>query len=164
VKFGAMSLDRVTRKLKQRLGTRVQTGEDARFRASFDGSKLSFLPDAVVRARTERDIAQVLVLANEAGVPVTVRGAGTSLTGSASPLKGGWVLDLSGMRKLKVDPVAGIAQAQAGVVVAELHRRVEEQGWFYPPDPASKAYCTIGGNIACNAGGMYGGRYGVTRD
>lgn len=159
-----MSLDRVTRKLKQRLGTRVQTGEDARFRASFDGSKLSFLPDAVVRARTERDIAQVLVLANEAGVPVTVRGAGTSLTGSASPLKGGWVLDLSGMRKLMVDPVAGIAQAQAGVVVAELHRRVEEQGWFYPPDPASKAYCTIGGNIACNAGGMHGGRYGVTRD
>lgn len=164
LKVRVMPLDRATRRLIQRLGTRVNTGDEARFRASFDGSKLSFLPDAVIKPRSDRDIAAVLALANETGMPVTVRGGGSSLTGSASPLRKGWVLDLSGWKKLKVDPVAGIAQAQAGVIVAELHRRVEEQGWFYPPDPASKAYCTIGGNIACNAGGMHGGKYGVTRD
>jgi glycolate oxidase len=120
LKVRVMPLDRATRRLIQRLGTRVNTGDDARFRASFDGSKLSFLPDAVIKPRSDRDIAAVLALANETGMPVTVRGGGSSLTGSASPLRKGWVLDLSGWKKLKVDPVAGIAQAQAGVIVAEL--------------------------------------------
>jgi len=153
-----------TRLLRRRLGSRVAVSDDARFRASFDGSKLSFLPDAVVRPRSREEVAVVLRLANRRGVPVTVRGAGTSLTGSGSPVRGGWVLDLSGWRRLRVDAEAGMARVQAGVVVDDLHRAAEAAGWFYPPDPASKKYCTIGGSIACNAGGMHGGRYGVTRD
>ena len=153
-----------TSQLKRKLGNRVATTDSARFAASFDGSKLSFLPEAVIAPRTEADIAVVLTLANKARVPVTVRGGGTSLTGSGSPLKGGWVLDLSKWQRIKIDADAGMAQVQAGAKIADIHAAAEAQGWFYPPDPASKQYSTIGGNIACNAGGMHGGRYGVTRD
>jgi glycolate oxidase len=153
-----------TRQLVRRLGTRVATSDSARFAASFDGSKLSFLPDAVVHPRAREDIATVLKLANTHRIPVTVRGGGTSLTGSGSPLRGGWVLDLSAWQKVTVDAEAGLVQAQCGARVAAVHEAAEAQGWFYPPDPASKRYSTIGGNIACNAGGMHGGKYGVTRD
>ncbi len=150
--------------LKRRLGASVSTAHDALFAASFDGSKLSFLPDAVVRPRTNAHITTVLTLANKHRVPVTTRGAGSSLTGSGSPVQGGWVLDLSKWNKITVDADAGMAQVQAGAVVGDVHKAVEALGWFYPPDPASKQYSTIGGNIACNAGGMHGGKYGVTRD
>ncbi|HEU5078693.1 MAG TPA: FAD-linked oxidase C-terminal domain-containing protein [Opitutaceae bacterium] len=153
-----------TARLKRELGSIVSTADDARFRASFDGSKLSFLPNAVVAPRKNEQIGQVLVLANRLGVPVTVRGGGTSLTGSGSPIKGGWVLDLSGWQKVVVDAEAGFAHVQCGAKVAAVHAAVEAKGWFYPPDPASRQYSTIGGNIACNAGGMHGGKYGVTRD
>jgi glycolate oxidase len=153
-----------TRLLKRRLSQRVSVEEESRFRASFDGSKLSFMPAAVVRPRTRSDITAVLTLANRYGVPVTVRGGGTSLTGSGSPLRGGWVLDLSGWKRIRLDAEAGTVDVQAGVVVADLQRAAETAGWFYPPDPASKQYSTVGGNIACNAGGMHGGKYGVTRD
>lgn len=155
---------KATAALKRRLGPRVSTQETERFRASFDGSKLSFLPDAVVRPSNASEITAVLQAANRHGVPVTTRGSGTSLTGSASPVHGGWVLDLSGWKKMRLDPVAGTLGVQAGAIVADIHRTVEAAGWFYPPDPASKQYCSIGGNIACNAGGMHGGKYGVTRD
>lgn len=142
----------------------MTTDHDALFAASFDGSKLSFLPEAVIRPRTRADIADVLVLANKHRVPVTARGAGSSLTGSGSPVAGGWVLDLSGWNKIAIDADAGFAHVQAGAVVGDVHKAVEALGWFYPPDPASRRYSTIGGNIACNAGGMHGGKYGVTRD
>ena len=158
------SIRSATRQLCRRLGARVAVSDAARFGASFDGSKLSFLPTAVVRPRTEADIAVVLKLATQHRVPVTARGAGTSLTGSGSPVRGGWVLDLSRWKRIRIDAAAGLASVQAGVVVADLHRAAEAKGWFYPPDPASKNFCTIGGNIACNAGGMHGGKYGVTRD
>ena len=150
--------------LRKRFGAIVSTSDDARFRASFDGSKLSFLPEAVIAPKRNEQISQVLTLANEYGVPVTVRGGGTSLTGSGSPLKGGWVLDLSKWQRIKIDADAGLAQVQCGAKVAAVHAAAEAQGWFYPPDPASKQFSTIGGNVACNAGGMHGGKYGVTRD
>jgi glycolate oxidase len=97
-------------------------------------------------------------------VPVTVRGRGTSLTGSAAPARGGWVLDLHGWNRIRIDAQSGMAHVQAGATVGRIQAAAERKGWFYPPDPSSKKYCTIGGNIACNAGGMHGGKYGVTRD
>ena len=155
----------VTTRLRRRLGAQVvRTSDAARYDASFDSSKLSFLPDAVIVPRNEKDLAVVLALANQHRVPVTLRGRGTSLTGSASPINGGWVIDMFGWKKLRIDAEAGLAHAQAGVTIADLQRAAEAKGWFYPPDPSSKEYCTIGGNIACNAGGMHGGKYGVTRD
>ncbi len=159
-----MSSQTANRALRRKLGSRVATDENSRFRASFDGSKLAWKPDAVVRPASEDDVAVVLKLANRHRVPVTTRGGGSSLTGSASPVNGGWVLDLSDWSKLRIDPVAGMAYAQAGVRTGQLQRAAEKKGWFYPPDPSSKEFGTLGGNIACNAGGMRGGKYGVTRD
>lgn len=122
------------------------------------------MPEAVIRPRHENDIGRLLRLANRTGMPVTVRGGGSSLTGSASPLKGGWVLDLSGWTGVDLDAEQGLVEVQPGARIADIQSVVEAAGWFYPPDPSSKAYSTIGGNIACNAGGMRGAKYGVTRD
>ena len=154
-----------TRLLQRRLGDRVvRTAAAGRAAASFDSSKLPFLPEAVVFPRNHDELTAVLELANKHRVPVTVRGRGTSLTGSAAPRRGGWVVDMLGWNRIHIDAEAGMAQVQAGAKVADIQRAAEAKGWFYPPDPSSKEYCTIGGNIACNAGGMHGGKYGVTRD
>jgi glycolate oxidase len=160
-----MDFSAATRQLKARLGGRVvRTDGDSLGAASFDSSKIAFLPQAVVFPRTHSDIAEVLMMANRRRVPVTVRGRGTSLTGSAAPMRGGWVIDLHRWRRIRIDRRAGLAHVQAGAPVARIQEAAEKAGWFYPPDPASRKYCTIGGNIACNAGGMHGGKYGVTRD
>ena len=153
-----------TAQLRRKLGAAVHTGQDARWEASFDSSKLSFLPEAVIKPRRAADIGAVLVLANRHRVPVTVRGRGTTLTGAAVPLRGGWVIDLTGLRRVRIDAETGLAHVQAGATNAAVRTAAEAVGWFYPPDPSSEKYCTIGGNIACNAGGMHGGKYGVTRD
>ncbi len=158
------SRSQVTAALKRRLGARVDTSDKGRWAASFDGSKISFLPDAVITPRREEDIGVVLALANQHRVPVTVRGRGTTLMGSAAPVQGGWVIDMLRLNKIRIDADAGMAHVQAGAKTADIQRAAEKLGWFYPPDPSSREYCTIGGNIACNAGGMHGGKYGVTRD
>jgi glycolate oxidase len=160
-----MKFSAATRQLRAKLGPRVvRTDAASTWAASFDSSKIAFQPRAVVFPRNRGDVAEVLALANRHGVPVTVRGRGTSLTGSASPARGGWVLDLHGWSDIRIDAQAGMAHVQAGATVEKIQAAAERKGWFYPPDPSSKKYCTIGGNIACNAGGMHGGKYGVTRD
>lgn len=152
------------RALRRKLPGRVSLTQEARFKASVDNLRLSFLPDAVVRVEAAQEVGIVLKLAHEHGVPVTARGAGSSATGSAVPLRGGWALDLTALNGVKIDRVSRIATVGAGVVTADLQARVERVGLFYPPDPSSKKYSTIGGNIACNAGGMRCVKYGVTRD
>lgn len=147
------------------LGSRlVRTDSASLYAASFDSSRLSFLPEAVIVPRKREDIGVVLALANRHRMPVTVRGRGTSLTGSASPREGGWVIDMGALNRVRIDAEAGMAHVQAGAKLVELQRAAEAADWFYPPDPSSRDYCTLGGNIACNAGGMHGGKYGVTRD
>ncbi|MEO6003530.1 MAG: FAD-linked oxidase C-terminal domain-containing protein [Opitutus sp.] len=154
-----------TRRLRRRLGSRVVFTDEAEcFAASFDSSKISFMPEAVIKPAREEEIGIVLEHANLAKVPVTVRGRGTTLMGSAAPVRGGWVIDMTGLNRIKVDGTAGMAHVQSGATCADVQRAAEAEGWFYPPDPSSKEFCTIGGNIACNAGGMHGGKYGVTRD
>lgn len=154
-----------TAALQRRLGARiVRTDAAIRKGASFDALKIPFEPAAVVFPRRRQDVGVTLELANRHGVPVTVRGRGTSLTGSAAPRCGGWVIDLLGWNDVRIDAVAGMAHVGAGARTAKIQRAAERRGWFYPPDPSSRDHCTIGGNIACNAGGMHGGKYGVTRD
>ena len=154
-----------TRQLRRRLGAgRVRTDAVSLAAAGFDSSKIAFAAEAVVVPRTGADVGVVLELANRHRVPVTARGRGTSLTGSAAPVRGGWVLDLSHWRGIRIDAEAGLARVRAGARVADIQRAAAAKGWFYPPDPSSHEHCTIGGNIACNAGGMHGGKYGVTRD
>ncbi|KXU34743.1 FAD-linked oxidase [Cephaloticoccus primus] len=156
---------KATAALGRRLGPAlVDTSEEGRWAASFDSSKLSFLPEAVITPRRREEIGPVLELANKHGVPVTVRGRGTTLMGSAAPVAGGWVIDMLRLKKIRIDAETGMAHVQVGARTAEVQRAAEAQGWFYPPDPSSKEFCTIGGNIACNAGGLHGGKYGVTRD
>jgi glycolate oxidase len=160
-----MDFSSATKHLRRKLGPKVvRTDKASTWAASFDSSKLSFPPAAVVVPRRRDDIAALLELANRWRVPVTVRGRGTSLTGSASPVRGGWVLDLHRWNRVVVDARAGMAFVGAGATVEKIQDAAERRGWFYPPDPSSRRYCTIGGNIACNAGGMHGGKYGVTRD
>lgn len=159
------SFSQATDQLVAELGPRkVRRDAAEMYPASFDSSKLSFPYDALIRAKGESDVAAVLRLANEHRVPVTARGAGTSLTGSASPAKGGWVLDLSAMNRIRILRDKSMASVQPGAVVKDIQDAAEACGLFYPPDPSSLKHCTIGGNIACNAGGMRCAKYGVTRD
>ena len=154
-----------TRSLKRQLGSAVvRTDAAAREEASYDSAKIPFLPEAVIRVRKESEVGVAVTLANRYRVPLTTRGRGTTLTGAATPVQGGWVLDTLALNKITIDDEAGMAHVGAGAKVADIQRAAEGKGWFYPPDPSSKEYCTIGGNIACNAGGMHGGKYGVTRD
>ncbi|MDR3673635.1 MAG: FAD-linked oxidase C-terminal domain-containing protein [Holophaga sp.] len=122
-------------------------------------------PDLVVLPQTTEEVAQVLKLANEDGIPVSPRGAGSSLTGGPVPIKGGIALGLARMNRiLEISSLDRLARLQPGVVTHDFQMAVAKKGFFYPPDPASNAFCTIGGNVATNAGGPSGVKYGVTRD
>lgn len=123
------------------------------------------LPDLILRPMETDQVARVLALANENGIPIYARGAGSGLTGGAAPVRGGIVIDFEQMNKiLSVDPANMTALVQPGVVVADLQKSVESKGLFYPPDPASSDFCTIGGNVAENSGGLRGAKYGSTRN
>jgi glycolate oxidase len=123
------------------------------------------MPLAVVSPRTTAEVALVVAEAGRADVPIVPRGAGSGLSGGANALDGAVTLDLSAMdRILDVDEAALTATVQPGVVNAELKAVAAAQGLWYPPDPASSAFCTIGGNVATNAGGLCCVKYGVTRD
>lgn len=160
----AISGPQALRALRRALGPCVRTDAETLRSASMDGSRLAFPCDAVVRVTKADQVGSLLKLANRYRVPVTCRGAGSSLTASAAPVQGGWVLDLSRLDRIRVDAESGMATVGAGAVVADIQEACLAKGWFYPPDPSSKKYCTIGGNIACNAGGLHGAKYGVTRD
>ena len=111
------------------------------------------------------EIALVLRLAAEHRFPVTPRGAGSGMTGGALPMRGGIVLSTERMRRiLEISLDDRIAVVEPGVINGDLQAAVEAQAMFYPPDPASLAFCSIGGNVAENAGGPRAFKYGVTRD
>lgn len=150
--------------LRRKLPGRVYTDTSSCYEASLDNLRLSFMPDAVVKVKQAQDIGILLKVAHSNGIAVTPRGAGSSTTGSAVPVNGGWVLDVSALKSIRIDTVSKIATVGAGVVTHKLQQRAAARGLFFPPDPSSKKYSTIGGNIACNAGGMRCVKYGVTRD
>ena len=120
--------------------------------------------DALVFARSTEEVSGVLRYADENGIPVTPRGAGTNLVGSTIPLHGGIILDVSRMNRiLELDRDTMTATVEPGILLKDFQSYVEERGLFYPPDPGEKA-SSIGGNISTNAGGMRAVKYGVTRD
>ncbi|EHI14687.1 FAD-binding oxidoreductase [Mycolicibacterium thermoresistibile] len=121
-------------------------------------------PLAVVRPRRTEEVQTVLRWANAHRVPVVPRGAGTGLSGGASALDGGIVLSTEKMRDITVDPVTRTAVVQPGLLNAEVKQAAAEHGLWYPPDPSSFEICSIGGNIATNAGGLCCVKYGVTTD
>ncbi|MBI4660985.1 MAG: FAD-binding protein [Verrucomicrobia bacterium] len=122
-------------------------------------------PEAVALPRNTSSVSKVLRFANEHAIPVTARGAGHGYVGGCVPSRGGIVLSLARMDRIKeINPKDFVAVVQAGVITKTLQDAVEKQGLYYPPDPASRADCTIGGNIATNAGGPRCLKYGVTRE
>ena len=123
------------------------------------------LPDGVIYARSVDEVVNTMKLATAHRVPVVPRGAGTGLAAGASARAGEVVLDLSGMNRiLHIDPVEQLAVVEPGVLNAEVNAAASAHGLFYAPDPASTAICSIGGNVATNAGGMWCAKYGVTRE
>ena len=126
---------------------------------------LFFLPEAVVKPGSTREVSAIMKLADELCFPVTPRGLGTGLSGGALAVEGGIVLSLERMNKiLEIDAANLMAVVQPGVITGELHKEVEAKGLYYPVDPASLDSCSIGGNIAENAGGPRAVKYGITRD
>ena len=122
-------------------------------------------PSVVALPRDAASVSKILAFAHERSIPVTARGAGHGYVGGCVPSQGGIALSLARMDQ--VVEIAGkdfVAVVQPGVITAELQAAVEKRGLFYPPDPASRADCSIGGNIATNAGGPRCLKYGVTRD
>ena len=133
---------------------------------SYDATRTYYQPEAVLFPRDEEDVSRILVYCNAHGIPVVARGAGSGFTGGALPARGGVVLAFEKhMNKIiEIDMENMLAVVQPGVVNKELQRAVEKQGLFYPPDPASEEYSTIGGNVSENAGGMRAAKYGITKD
>ncbi|HLA51590.1 MAG TPA: FAD-linked oxidase C-terminal domain-containing protein [Thermodesulfobacteriota bacterium] len=132
---------------------------------SYDATNQKFLPDAVVFPKGAEEISIILKLANKEVFPVIPRGAGSGFSGGSLPVEGGVVVSLERMNKiLKVDADNLIAIVEPGVVTGDLQEEVERLGLFYPPDPSSLKFCTIGGNVAECAGGPRAVKYGVTKD
>jgi len=131
----------------------------------YDASDAAGLPDAVAFPQNAREISDLVSLAGEAGFPVTPRGSGTGTTGGCIAVRGGLVLVTTRMNRiLKIDTNNLVAHVEPGVMTGSLHAAVEEKGLYYPPDPASAAYSTLGGNLGECAGGLRAVKYGVTRD
>ncbi len=120
-------------------------------------------PDVVVLPQTTEQISRMVSLAAREGIPVVTRGMGSGMAGGSVPSQGGIVLAMTRMNHiLEIDQINATARVEAGIITADLQTAVEKLGLFYPPDPSSIRESTIGGNIACNAGGPRCLKYGVT--
>ncbi|MDB4610432.1 FAD-binding protein [Akkermansiaceae bacterium] len=130
-----------------------------------DRWNFSHLPEVVVFAESRDDVVAVMKFANERGIPVTTRGAGVGYVGGCVPVEGGIALSVVKMNSVvEIMPEDGVVVTQPGVILRDLQVAVSELGWYYPPDPASLNECSIGGNLATNAGGPRCLKYGVTKN
>ncbi len=133
---------------------------------SYDAAVLDpVIPEIVLRPTTGDALGESVRLCNENLLPLTIRGAGTNLSGGTIPISGGAVIVTNALNRiLEINEQDMYARVQPGVVTAKFAAAVEAKGLFYPPDPGSQAVSTLGGNVAENAGGLRGLKYGVTRD
>lgn len=150
--------------LKSIAGSRATASPSERCCYASDASLVQGMADYIVRPMSVQEVSRILSLCNEQCVPVTPRGAGTGLSGGASPVKGGVVLDMSGMNRiLEIDVENLQVIVEPGVVQERLNSALKPYGFFFPPDPGSSAMCTIGGMISYNSSGMRCVKYGTTR-
>jgi glycolate oxidase len=151
--------------LKELLGEAKVSARDEVLEAhAGDKWSASHLPEAVVFAEGTADVSAVMKFAAKQGIPVTTRGAGVGYVGGCVPVRGGIALSVMRMNRiLGIHPADGVAVVQPGVITSTLQQSARAVGWEYPPDPASLKECSIGGNIATNAGGPRCLKYGVTR-
>ena len=133
--------------------------------ASDQTEDLHYLPEIVLQPGNTEEVSRIVKYCNEKRIPVTARGAGTGLSGGALPVFGGVVLDMKRFNKiLDVDKRNFQVTTEPGVITQELQEHLKAQGLFYPPDPASKGSCFIGGNVSENSGGPRAVKYGVVKD
>ena len=130
-----------------------------------DASVIQGRPQAAVWPQCTGQVSRLLELAQKEGIPVTPRGSGTGLAGLAVPLKGGLVMDMSRMNRiLEISIKDRLAIVEPGVIYETLQKQLAKDNFFFPPDPSSGKVATLGGNVATNAGGIKGAKYGVTKD
>ncbi|KPJ60937.1 MAG: glycolate oxidase subunit GlcD [Latescibacteria bacterium DG_63] len=158
--------DSTLKKLREIVGSQsVLTAKEELLCHSYDATRRSALPEVVVRPENVEQVAAVARLCTEERIPLTPRGAGTGLSGGSVPLKGGVLLSLTRMKRIRELVLEDLyAVVEAGMVTEELQTTVEASSLFYPPDPASQSSCTIGGNVATSAGGLRCLKYGVTKN
>ncbi len=156
----------VIKKIQRIVGKEnVRSELEERVCYSYDATNQIYLPDIVVFTARVREVSDILKLANEEGFPVIPRGAGSGFTGGALPVEGGLVLVMTRFNRiLKIDTENLTAFVEPGVVTGDFQKEVEGLGLFYPPDPASSKFSTLGGNVAECAGGPRALKYGVTKD
>jgi glycolate oxidase len=159
-------MDAAIAQLVERLGDAVRTDPVTceNYRYDWARDPAAGTPIAVVRARDAADVQACVRWAAEQGVPVVPRGAGSGLSGGSSAVDGGIVLSLERMRAIEIDVATRVAVVEPGAFNAEVKAAAAEHGLWYPPDPSSFEICSIGGNIATNAGGLCCVKYGVTTD
>jgi len=156
---------KLAHKLRELLGSDAVADDDQTL-AAHSGDKwfAAEMPEAVVFARSASDISKLLKFASSKKIPVTARGAGFGYVGGCVPAKKGIALSLMQMNRIKeINFADAVAIAEPGVITADLKSAVRAQKLFYPPDPASMKDCSLGGNVATNAGGPRCLKYGVTR-
>ena len=130
-----------------------------------DNSRKHTPPDAVAFATSHAQVLETVRLCNQYNIPIVARGRGTGTTGSAIPVRGGLVLSLERMdRIIDMDAANRVMRVEPGAINQAVQDRAAEHGFFWPPDPTSSAYCTVGGNIALNTAGPRALKYGSTRE
>jgi glycolate oxidase len=144
----------------------VVTGpaEVDKYREDFARDGSAGTPIAVVRAESAEQVQRAVRWAAQHRVPVVPRGAGTGLSGGSSAVDGGITISLDRMRSIEIDPACQVAIAEPGALNVDVKTAAAEHGLWYPPDPSSFEICSIGGNLATNAGGLCCVKYGVTTD
>lgn len=150
--------------LKLLLGERLFLDTASRISYGYDGSFGQYVPEFVTQPLSTKEVQEIVKLANRFKVPIYPRGAGTNLSGGALPVHGGIVIDFSQWDEVAIYPNDLIIKTRPGVKTSNIHALAEAHQLMYPPDPSSSAVCTIGGNLAENAGGPHGVKYGVTKD
>ncbi len=160
-----MALGFFRKKIENILPGRVSTDKEELFCYGYDASSETGTPAAVVKPVNTEEISQVARFAYDNNMSIVPRGAGTGMTGGAVPLKDTVILSLEALNRIiEIDEKDMVAVVEPGVINAHLQDRLEDGGLFYPPDPASMKFCTLGGNVAENAGGPRAIKYGVTKD
>lgn len=152
-------------RLQASLGEGWRTDPSERLAYAFDNSRRQALPDAVALPTTAEQVVELVRACRAARVPVVARGRGTNTTGASVPVAGGVVVSFERMNRiLDIRPGDRCAVVEPGVLNGDLQAALKPHGLFWPPDPTSAGYSTVGGNLACNAGGPRAVKYGATRD
>jgi glycolate oxidase subunit GlcD len=131
----------------------------------YDNSRRQVLPDAVIFPKTHQQVVSICLICNQYNIPLTVRGRGTATTGATVPIHSGLVVSMELMNQvISFEPENRLIVVEPGITNQQVQDYVKNQGFFWPPDPSSSSFCSVGGNIACNSAGPRAVKYGTTRD